>query len=139
LSENAEGPTTLLICDDHKILTDALAMVVERDGSLRMIASPVHVPEEAIELCRLVRPRTAIPVHYEGWTHFGQGRAAIEREGRDRGGDRSDGDDNQEREDSEPALVAGRHVRRKSHCRLLSIPLFNFSVGERTRPVMGHL
>ena len=36
--------------------------------------------QEAIELCRLVRPRTAIPVHYEGWTHFGQGRAAIERE-----------------------------------------------------------
>jgi L-ascorbate metabolism protein UlaG (beta-lactamase superfamily) len=25
---------------------------------------------EAIELCRLVRRRTVIPVHYEGWTHF---------------------------------------------------------------------
>ena len=25
---------TLLICDDHKILTDALAMVVERDPDL---------------------------------------------------------------------------------------------------------
>jgi L-ascorbate metabolism protein UlaG (beta-lactamase superfamily) len=35
---------------------------------------------EAVELCRLVRPRTAIPVHYEGWTHFRQGRAAIEQE-----------------------------------------------------------
>jgi L-ascorbate metabolism protein UlaG (beta-lactamase superfamily) len=35
---------------------------------------------EAIELCRLVRPRTAIPVHYEGWTHFHQDRPAIERE-----------------------------------------------------------
>jgi DNA-binding NarL/FixJ family response regulator len=50
------GPTTLLICDDHKILTDALAMVVERNGSLRMIAAPVHVPEEAIELCRDHQP-----------------------------------------------------------------------------------
>ena len=31
-------------------------MVVERDGSLRMIAAPVHVPEEAIELCREHQP-----------------------------------------------------------------------------------
>ena len=56
MSENAEGPITLLICDDHKILTDALAMVVERDASLRMVAPPVHVPEQAIELCREHRP-----------------------------------------------------------------------------------
>jgi len=56
VSSDANGPITLLICDDHKILTDALAMVVERDGSLRMIASPVHVPEEAIELCRVHQP-----------------------------------------------------------------------------------
>jgi L-ascorbate metabolism protein UlaG (beta-lactamase superfamily) len=35
---------------------------------------------EAVELCRLVRPRTAIPVHYEGWSHFHQGREEIERE-----------------------------------------------------------
>jgi L-ascorbate metabolism protein UlaG (beta-lactamase superfamily) len=36
--------------------------------------------KEGVELCRLVRPRTAIPVHYEGWSHFHEGRAAIERE-----------------------------------------------------------
>ena len=35
---------------------------------------------EAIQLCQLVRPQTAIPVHYEGWTHFHQGRTAIEQE-----------------------------------------------------------
>jgi L-ascorbate metabolism protein UlaG (beta-lactamase superfamily) len=35
---------------------------------------------DAVELCRLVRPRTAIPVHYEGWLHFQEGRDAIERE-----------------------------------------------------------
>ena len=35
---------------------------------------------DAVELCGLVRPRTAIPIHYEGWKHFRQGRAAIERE-----------------------------------------------------------
>jgi L-ascorbate metabolism protein UlaG (beta-lactamase superfamily) len=35
---------------------------------------------EAVELCSLVRPRTAIPIHYEGWKHFKQGRDAIEQE-----------------------------------------------------------
>jgi L-ascorbate metabolism protein UlaG (beta-lactamase superfamily) len=36
--------------------------------------------ENAIELCRLVQPTTVIPVHYEGWSHFRQGGAAIEAE-----------------------------------------------------------
>ena len=35
---------------------------------------------QAVELCRVVRPRTAIPVHYEGWSHFHEGRAAMETE-----------------------------------------------------------
>jgi L-ascorbate metabolism protein UlaG (beta-lactamase superfamily) len=35
--------------------------------------------EDAVELCRLVRPRTTIPIHYEGWKHFRQGRNAVER------------------------------------------------------------
>jgi L-ascorbate metabolism protein UlaG (beta-lactamase superfamily) len=34
---------------------------------------------EAVELCGLLRPRVAIPVHYEGWKHFREGRDAIER------------------------------------------------------------
>jgi NarL family two-component system response regulator LiaR len=41
---------TLLICDDHKVLTDALAMVVGLDSDLRMIAAPVHTAEEAIDI-----------------------------------------------------------------------------------------
>lgn len=35
---------------------------------------------DAVELCGLLRPRTAVPVHYEGWKHFRQGRAGIERD-----------------------------------------------------------
>ena len=35
---------------------------------------------EAVELCGLVKPRIAVPIHYEGWKHFRQGREAIERE-----------------------------------------------------------
>lgn len=34
---------------------------------------------DAIELCRDMQPTTAIPVHYEGWSHFRQGRPDIER------------------------------------------------------------
>ena len=33
---------------------------------------------DAVEVCRLIQPRTAIPIHYEGWKHFKQGRDAIE-------------------------------------------------------------
>ena len=35
--------------------------------------------DEAVELCRLLCPRTVLPIHYEGWKHFHEGRAAIER------------------------------------------------------------
>ncbi|RKN47569.1 MBL fold metallo-hydrolase [Micromonospora endolithica] len=34
---------------------------------------------KAVELCQAIRPHTVIPVHYEGWRHFRQPRAAIER------------------------------------------------------------
>ena len=34
--------------------------------------------EHGLELCRAVRPRTVVPVHYEGWSHFRQGAAGIE-------------------------------------------------------------
>lgn len=47
---------SLLICDDHRILTDALAMVVERDPGLALVAPPVQDPEEAIRLCEEHRP-----------------------------------------------------------------------------------
>ena len=46
------------------------------------ITGPLHYTldaGEAVALCELVRPRTAIPVHYEGWSHFREGREAIER------------------------------------------------------------
>jgi L-ascorbate metabolism protein UlaG (beta-lactamase superfamily) len=35
---------------------------------------------DAVELCGLVKPRIAVPIHYEGWKHFREGREAIERE-----------------------------------------------------------
>ncbi|TDD14227.1 MBL fold metallo-hydrolase [Kribbella turkmenica] len=32
---------------------------------------------DGVDLCSLLRPRTVIPVHYEGWSHFSQGRPAV--------------------------------------------------------------
>ena len=53
-------------------------------GGVRFpVSGPVRytmTAREAVELCRLIHPRTVIPIHYEGWKHFRQGRAAIERE-----------------------------------------------------------
>jgi L-ascorbate metabolism protein UlaG (beta-lactamase superfamily) len=33
---------------------------------------------EAVELCGSLRPQTAIPIHYEGWKHFREGREEVE-------------------------------------------------------------
>jgi L-ascorbate metabolism protein UlaG (beta-lactamase superfamily) len=53
-------------------------------GGVRFpISGPVRytmTAKQAVELCRLVQPRTVIPIHYEGWKHFREGRDAIERE-----------------------------------------------------------
>ena len=47
------------------------------------ISGPVRytmTAADAVEVCGLVKPHTAIPIHYEGWKHFRQGRDAIEAE-----------------------------------------------------------
>lgn len=52
-------------------------------GGVRFpITGPFHytmTARDAIELTGLARPNTAIPIHYEGWKHFREGRDAIER------------------------------------------------------------
>ncbi|MER6675282.1 MBL fold metallo-hydrolase [Streptomyces sp. NPDC000983] len=45
-------------------------------GPLRYTMTARH----ALDLCRLLRPHTALPVHYEGWSHFQEGRERIEAE-----------------------------------------------------------
>ncbi|MGB2711808.1 MAG: MBL fold metallo-hydrolase [Conexibacter sp.] len=53
-------------------------------GGVRFpVSGPVHytmTARDAVELCELIHPHTVIPIHYEGWKHFRQGRDAIERE-----------------------------------------------------------
>ena len=46
------------------------------------VTGPVHYTmtgRDAVELVDLARPHTAIPVHYEGWSHFKDGRDGVER------------------------------------------------------------
>jgi L-ascorbate metabolism protein UlaG (beta-lactamase superfamily) len=53
-------------------------------GGVRFpVTGPLHyslTAKQAVELVGLVRPRTVVPVHYEGWKHFRQGRDSVERE-----------------------------------------------------------
>ena len=53
-------------------------------GGVRFpVTGPVRysmTARDAVELLGLVRPRTAIPIHYEGWAHFQESRDEIERE-----------------------------------------------------------
>ena len=34
---------------------------------------------DVVELAEAIRPRTLVPLHYEGWSHFRDGRAGVER------------------------------------------------------------
>jgi NarL family two-component system response regulator LiaR len=56
VERDATAAVTLLICDDHRVLTDALAMVVERDPDLRLVAPPSGDASRAVELCAEHRP-----------------------------------------------------------------------------------
>jgi L-ascorbate metabolism protein UlaG (beta-lactamase superfamily) len=53
-------------------------------GGVRFpVTGPVHYTMRArdgVELCARLAPRTVVPVHYEGWSHFREGRDGIERE-----------------------------------------------------------
>jgi L-ascorbate metabolism protein UlaG (beta-lactamase superfamily) len=75
------------------VFYDGVAAVAERLevdtalihlGGVRFpVSGPLHytmTAAQAVELCTLIQPRTAIPIHYEGWKHFRQGRDAIEAE-----------------------------------------------------------
>jgi DNA-binding NarL/FixJ family response regulator len=55
-TEESKERIRLLICDDHRILTDALALVVSSDPSLELVAPPVPTPERAIELSGELQP-----------------------------------------------------------------------------------
>ncbi|WP_326758082.1 MBL fold metallo-hydrolase [Streptomyces phaeochromogenes] len=53
-------------------------------GSVRFpLTGPVRYTmnaAQAVSLCHELRPHTVLPVHYEGWGHFQEGRTAVEAE-----------------------------------------------------------
>ncbi len=55
MDEVATRPVRLLICDDHKVLTDTLTTVIEEDDGIELVAPPVQTPDE---IFRLVRERS---------------------------------------------------------------------------------
>lgn len=57
--------------------------VVHLGGVQFPVTGPIHYTmtgRKAVELCHAIRAHTVIPVHYEGWQHFHQARADLERE-----------------------------------------------------------
>jgi L-ascorbate metabolism protein UlaG (beta-lactamase superfamily) len=65
----------------HRLDVDTA--VIHLGGVRFPVSGPVHytmTAAQAVELCGLLRPRVTIPIHYEGWKHFRQGRDAIESE-----------------------------------------------------------
>jgi DNA-binding NarL/FixJ family response regulator len=47
---------SVLVCDDHRLLTDTLTTVIENDSSLRMLTPPVHSSEAAVRIIGERRP-----------------------------------------------------------------------------------
>lgn len=77
------GDTVLFegVRDVAKVL-DVGTMLVHLGGVRFGLTGPVRytmTAQHAVELCEMVGPATTIPVHYEGWSHFRQGRAECER------------------------------------------------------------
>jgi L-ascorbate metabolism protein UlaG (beta-lactamase superfamily) len=83
---------TVWISGDTVLHRDLLAVAGRLDVEVAVLhLGAVHFPltgplrytmtaRDAVRLCRVLRPRTVIPVHYEGWSHFGQGRSAAQEQ-----------------------------------------------------------
>jgi len=75
------GDTVLF--DGVRQVADRLAVgtaLLHLGGVRFPVTGPVRytlTAANAVEMCRLLHPHTVIPVHYEGWSHFQQGRAVI--------------------------------------------------------------
>ncbi len=60
---------------------DVGTAIVHLGGVRFPVSGPLRytmTAKDAAELCAPMRPRTVVPIHYEGWKHFREGRAAAE-------------------------------------------------------------
>lgn len=60
VEEIARDRISVLVCDDHRLLTDTLRTVIENDPALVLVAPPLHSPEEAIRLSGDTRPNVVL-------------------------------------------------------------------------------
>lgn len=87
-----EVPASPVWFTGDTVLYDGVSAVAERFvvdvafvhlGDVRFgLTGPLHYSmtgEEGMRLVAAVRPAIAVPVHYEGWSHFHQGRMGVER------------------------------------------------------------
>ena len=66
MNERLREAIRLLICDDHRLLTDTLTDVAGHDPALDLLP-PVHSAEEAVELAGQARPDVVLmDVHFPG-------------------------------------------------------------------------
>ncbi|MGY1615668.1 MBL fold metallo-hydrolase [Geodermatophilus sp. SYSU D00691] len=91
--DDGNGDDGVLWISGDTVLFDGLRQVADR---LRVDTAVVHLGRvrfpvtgplrysmtgrEAVEVCRLTGARTVVPVHYEGWSHFTQGRHGVQRD-----------------------------------------------------------
>jgi DNA-binding NarL/FixJ family response regulator len=59
VDELAQGQIQLLICDDHRLLTDTLTRVVRHDPGIRLLP-PVHTSEAAVDLVKDHQPNVVL-------------------------------------------------------------------------------
>lgn len=83
---------TLWISGDTEVHRGLLAVARRLDvavavlhlGAVRFpLTGPVRYTvsaRDAVHLCHVLRPRTVVPVHHEGWGHFTEGRRATQEE-----------------------------------------------------------
>jgi DNA-binding NarL/FixJ family response regulator len=54
--DEAWHPVRLLICDDHKVLTDTLRSIIDENPEIELVSPPVNTPDEAVRIVRERKP-----------------------------------------------------------------------------------
>jgi hypothetical protein len=82
--------TAALAAPLREVLLPRLANALAEQGDVMLlhvgavrfgVTGPLHytlTARDAVTLCDVARPRVVVPVHYEGWSHFSQGRHEVE-------------------------------------------------------------
>lgn len=66
--ERSDGPVRLLVCDDHKLLTDALSLVAASDDGVTLVAPASNDPGDAVTAAGEYRPDVVLmDVSFEGY------------------------------------------------------------------------